>query len=66
MSTLQDVKDYFKDDKLPDIHPFQDVPKTNTYNDKYNDAKSDGGQYGYSNDGSVNNPNSGKNTKNKK
>jgi len=57
VGTLQDVKDYFKGDSIPTVHPFQNVPKTNTFNDKYNDVQTPENQFGYSKDGSVKNDN---------
>lgn len=57
MGTLQDAKDYFKGDDVPKVHPFQDVQKTNTFNDKYNDVQTKENQFGYSSDGTVKNDN---------
>ena len=54
MGTMQDVGEYFKGDDIPDVHPFQNVPKQNTYFENNNKSGSCEEPFGYKN-GETNN-----------
>ena len=66
-NTLQSVSEYFKGSDVPDVHPFQKVPKQNTYNQQNKALNKSGEQpFGYDGNKHIKDNESHKTLKTKK